>query len=55
MLNPVDVAGNNQRAFDILDKEYGILPVSFFNLFIYYLFRSFIIYLNLKFFCFSLY
>lgn len=27
-LDPSDISGNNQLAFDVLEKEYGILPVS---------------------------
>lgn len=27
-LDPSDIRGNNQLSFDVLEKEYGILPVS---------------------------
>lgn len=32
ILRPEDVTANNQRAFDILEKELGISPVSFISL-----------------------
>ena len=40
-LNSAHVAANNQLAFDILEKEYGILPVS--NLLLLF-FRNILIY-----------
>lgn len=38
-LRPEDIAKNNQLAFDTLERELGIPPVSFYNSFFPFIFR----------------